>query len=313
MTQQFNRITIKAKTWWTKPLNSSSGSSSFLMRAGTIPFKYEGKTNVKVSDLEEFLSINKELVLDDPDELRTKASEKKKDARIQANILKEELGVSRMIKGVRGALRHSTMKILYNRGIEYCSTSIKENFQGTGESTLLEGEHVMGKCGDTPCELRQIFGMFGEQSPIKVWSDVIVRVSDKVNIQKVKSQRGISFMYVSTENRHASRRDKKTIQDFSEQYFSGEFQFYVEFSKELPDWLLGMLVKGIFGITHLGRGENSGYGRMEIIDIGFEKVISERKLGKENGNGRRNVLQKETVVNLNDKLDKVMDAWQKYN
>ncbi len=311
MKNEFNRITVKVQAWWAKPLNSSSGKSSYLMRGGEIPYQYIGKTNVKVAELEDFLKQNKDSIFDDFNDLRVKAEGKKADAKVQVIILKDDKGVSRVVKGIRGAIRHSIMNILHQKEIEYCSPTIKERFQGTGKSTLLEHEHLMGACGENPCAIRQLFGMLGEESPIRVWSDAIIQ-TDKP-LEKITKQTGLSFVYISTENRHSSRRDKKPLQDFSEQYFSGEFQFYVEFSKELPQWLLGLLVKGIFGITHLGRGGKSGYGRLEMRDISFERVVFERKLGQENGNGKIAIIEEERAENLNEELSKVKKAWQNHN
>ncbi len=280
------------------------------MRGGEIPYQYQGKTNVVVSELEEFLQLNKDLILDDFNTLRIKAKEKKPEAKISISILKEERGISRVVKGIRGAIRHSIMNILYSKEIEYCSPTIKEKFQGNNESTLLLGEHLMGKCGDNPCAIRQLFGMLGEESSIRVWSDNIIQ-SDK-SLDKITEQKGLSFVYVSNEFRHASRRDKKSLQDFSEQYFSGEFCFYVEFSKVIPQWLLGLLIEGILGITQLGRGGNSGYGRLEVKEMTLEKVSFERIFGQEN-NGSIEIVERETTENQNHKLQESLDAWQKYN
>ncbi|MHA1185604.1 MAG: RAMP superfamily CRISPR-associated protein [Candidatus Heimdallarchaeota archaeon] len=307
--KEFNRITVTAQAWFTKTLNGSSGSSSFLMRGGEIPYSFIGKTNVKVVELEEFLELYKDTIFDDYNDLRVKAEGKKQDAKIQVTILKEEKGVSRVVKGVRGAIRHSIMNILHQRNIDYCSPTLKAEFTGTGKPTLLEHEHLMGNCKNNPCPVRQLFGMLGEESPIRVWSDVLIQ-TDK-SLEKITKQNGLSFVYVSTENRHASRRDGKSLQGFSEQYFSGEFRFYIEFSKELPNWLLGLLVDGILGVTNIGRGSNSGYGRLEIKDIAFERIIFERKLGEENGEGKLTIIESEKKANLNDRLNGVLEVWQK--
>lgn len=75
---------------------------------------------------------------------------------------------------------------------------------------------------------------------------------------------------------HATRRDRKNLQDFSEHYFSGEFKFYVEFTKELPEWLFGLLVEGVLARANIGRGRTTGYGRVTVKDIAFEKVFFSR-------------------------------------
>ena len=309
MTKKFNRITVKVYAWFTKTLNGSSGTSSFLMKGGEVPYFYQGRTNVEVSELEEFLQMNKDVIFDDFNELRVKAEGKEPNAKIQVTTLKEGRGSSRVVKGVRGAIRHSDMRILYEKGIAYCSPTQKETFQGSGEPTLLNGEHLMGGCGENPCPIRQLFGILGEPSLIKVWSDVLVQTDKALN--KIVPQKGVSFVHISTENRHQARRDGKTLQDFSEQYFSGEFRFYIEFS-ELPDWLLGLLLDGILNIRTLGGGVNSGYGRVEIKEVTFEQVSLERTLGSEN-NGSITIVEEEKTENLNHKLSECLDAWKNYN
>jgi len=308
--KEFNRITVKVYAWFAKPLNSSSGTSSFLMKGGEIPYLYQGRKNVSTSELEEFIQQNKDLIFDDINELRIKAEGKKPEAKIQISLLKKGQGSSRVVKGVRGALRHSIMGILHENGIAYCSPTQKEHFKGSGESTLLKGEHLMGSCGEKPCPVRQLFGMLREESSIRVWSDVVVQ-TDKP-LESITTQKGLSFVHVSTENRHASRRDGKTLQDFSEQYFSGEFKFYVEFSKELPNWLLGLLLKGVLSITHLGGGSNSGYGRLEIKEVSFERISFSRTLGEET-NGSITVHEEEHIVKQNQLLKEYVEAWKNYN
>lgn len=252
----------------------------------------------------------KDLIFDDFNDLRVKAEGKKSDAKIQVSLLKEETGISRVVKGVRGALRHSIMNLLHKHDIGYCSPTLKERFQGSDEPTLLDGEHLMGDCRESPCPVRQLFGIFGEESAIRVWSNVLVQ-TDK-SPEKIIQQDGVSFVHVSMENRHQARRDKKSLQAFSEQYFSGEFQFNVEFSKELPHWLLGLLIKGILGLTQLGRGGNSGYGRLEVKTISFEKVSHEKKLGVEN-NGSIVIVKNEQTENQNHLLQECLDAWSKFS
>ncbi|MBN1328570.1 MAG: hypothetical protein JXA54_03765 [Candidatus Heimdallarchaeota archaeon] len=308
MKTEFNRITVKVQAWFTKTLNGSSGTSSFLMRGGEIPYRFQGKVNVRVSELEEFIDENKTYILDDLKTLREKAKAKKSDAKLQVSIYKE-VGVTRVVKGIRGAIRHQIMDILHQKGIDYCSPTLKEIFQSSNEPTLLTGEHIMGACGTVPCPLRQLFGMLGEEAPIRVWSDVIVQIDRPAD--KITQEKGRSYVYVSTENRHAARRDKKPLIDFSEQYFSGEFRFYVEFTKELPDWLLGLLFEGILGITQLGGGNNAGYGRVEFKEIAFEHITSERKLGPEK-EGKITIIDKDVAVNQNNKIEEYLAAWNKH-
>jgi len=310
MIQQFNRLTVKAQLWWGKPLNGTNGNKSYLMRGGEVPYKYEGRATVQAGELEGFIEENKEHIIEDLEKLRKKAAGKAPSASMHVTTLVEAKGVSRMIKGIRGAIRHRIMKILLSKDIEYCSPSQKEQFQGTKEPTLLPGEHLMDECKDNPCPIKQLFGTWNKESTIRVWSDVIVE-TDKP-LEKIYQQRGLSFAYVSMEERHVERRDRKTLQNFVEQYLSGEFQFYIEYNKELPDWLIGLLLEGILAVDSLGNGRNAGYGRVEIKDIAFEQITLERKLGDET-NGKITIIEDEKISNQNDKLKECLAAWNKYS
>jgi len=307
---EFNRITIKAQVWWGKPLNGTSGKKSFLMRGGEVPYQYEGRSTVQVGKLEEFIEANKDHILDDLRMLRAKAAKKTPSASIHVTTLVEKTGVSRMIKGIRGAIRHRIMEILHKKNVEYCAPTQKKEFQGTKEPTLLDGEHLMDECGEEPCPIRQLFGTWNKESTIRVWSDVIVE-TDKP-FDKIFKQKGLSFAYVSMEERHAARRDRKTLQNFLEQYLCGEFQFYVEYNKELPGWLLGLLLEGVLAVNNLGNGRSAGYGRVEIKDISFEHIALERKLGKET-NGRIAIIEDEQIINQNDRLEECLTAWNNHN
>ena len=310
MAKQFNRLTVKVYAWFAKPLNGSSGKSkgSFLMKGGEIPYKFKGIINVSIGKLEKFIELNRNDILDNIEDLRLRAESKHPDTKIAVTILKDDIGISRVVKGMRGALRHNIMNILHQKDISYCIPTSKERFQKSEELTYLNGEHLMGKCGENPCPIRQLFGILGEESPIKIWSDVIVQAKDKVAITNILPQKGLAFVHTSTEIRHASRRDKKTLQDFTEQYFSGEFQFYIEYTKDLPKWLIGLLVEGIFNLTNIGRGSNSGYGRLSIKEMTFEQVSLERTFGKES-NGRMAILEEESTINKNDFLKECLEIW----
>ena len=66
-------------------------------------------------------------------------------------------------------------------------------------------------------------------------------------------------------------------------------------------------------MDNLGRGSNSGYGRLEIKDIGFEKVTLERKLGQETKDGRIAIVEDETSISQNELLQEGLDTWRVYN
>ncbi|MHA1125524.1 MAG: RAMP superfamily CRISPR-associated protein [Candidatus Heimdallarchaeota archaeon] len=310
MKNEFKRITVKAQIWWGKPLNGTNGKKSFLMKGGEVSYEYEGRAKVQVSKLEEFIKENKEKILDELEMVREKAGKKKPSESIYVTTLVEKSGTSRMIKGIRGAIRHRVMKILYEKNIDYCVPTQKKEFQGTKEPTLLDGEHLMDGCGENPCPIKQLFGTWNKESSIRVWSDVIVE--SETPIEKIRRKKGIAFGYSSMEERHAARRDRKTLQNFLEQYISSEFQFYIEYDKELPNWLIGLLLEGILSVSNLGNGRSAGYGRVEIKEIAFEKITFERKLGKET-NGRIAIIEDEQIVSQNKKVEEYLTAWSKHN
>ncbi|MBD3189109.1 MAG: hypothetical protein GF308_00615 [Candidatus Heimdallarchaeota archaeon] len=309
VSRTFKRITITAQTWFAKPLNNSSGKKTFLMRGGEMPYQYAGKTNVKVGELEDFIEENKERIISDLSAVRARAAKKSKDKQVAVKLLKEDYGITRMAKGLRGGIRHSIMELLYHAGIDYCSPTTKKAF-GSKEPTLLEREHLMGGCGDNPCPIRQLFGIMGEESVIRTWSDVLLETED-LSLERLVPQKGVAFIHASMEKRHAARRDKKVLQDFSEQYFGGTFNFYVEFSEDIPKWLLGLLVKGILGISHIGGGSNSGYGRMELQEITLEEISSKKVLGEEK-DGKIAIVKEEQTEQKNELLQEALNAWEQY-
>ncbi|MFX1286282.1 MAG: RAMP superfamily CRISPR-associated protein [Promethearchaeota archaeon] len=163
------------------------------------------------------------------------------------------------IKGLRGALRHQIMQVCREYDLEVCHTSDKKADKHKN-SLLPEGFHLLGSCelnGD--CIIHQIFGSKGNEGLISVYADPITSISLKTAnpLEKVQN------VHIATENRNVRAFNGKSLQNFAERYFSGNFTFEIEVSK-CNKVQLGAIIDAVMKLHKLGRGFNSGYGRIHI-------------------------------------------------
>lgn len=206
------------------------------------------------------------------------------------------------IKGLRGALRHQVMQICVENGLKVCHTSDKEADKH-GNSLLPIGFHLTGACKENgECIVHQIFGSMGTAGIISVYADPITSITHKtaktaVNIQKV---------HIATENRVVMTFDGKSIQDFGERYFSGEFSFEIDVTQCKPKQI-GLLIQSVMNMKKLGRGFNSGYGRIQIKQFQLlHRSITRVPEWKENG-----FMVKEEIIENSVKKE-VLDAIQEW-
>lgn len=163
------------------------------------------------------------------------------------------------IKGLRGALRHQVMQICFEYGLNVCHTSDKKTDKH-GNTFLPDGFHLLGSCqANDECIVHQVFGSKGNEGLISVYADPITSLSHQTAdpVEKVQN------VHIATENRTARAFDGKSIQDFGERYFSGNFTFEIDVSK-CNKAQLGMIIDAVMNLHKLGRGFNSGYGRIHI-------------------------------------------------
>ena len=209
------------------------------------------------------------------------------------------------IKGLRGALRHQVMHICVENGLEVCHTSDKEADKH-GNSLLPKGFHLTGVCKENgECIVHQIFGSKGNSGLISVYAEPITSLSHKTAQTNVNIQR----VHIATENRIAMTFDGRSIQNFGERYFSGDFSFELDVTRSNPKQL-GLLIKSVMNLQKLGRGFNSGYGKVQIKHFQLlRRSITRIPVWKEDC-----FIVKEKIIEDSLKKD-VLDAiraWEQY-
>lgn len=172
--------------------------------------------------------------------------------------IKETTATAYLIKGLRGTIRHRVMAQCKERGLEVCHTSDKETDK-KGNSLLPDGFHLLGSCVENgECIVHSIFGSMRHRSKIRVSSLPIANISHKTFETDYKVQN----VQIATENRVNLSYEGKSIQDFGERYFAGDFEFEIDVTECDPSEL-GLLIESVMYLQKLGRGYNSGYA--EII------------------------------------------------
>jgi hypothetical protein len=210
-----------------------------------------------------------------------------------------------LIKGLRGAIRHQIMHRCSSIGLEVCHTSDKE-YDKQGNSLLPEGFHRLGACRTNgECLVHQIFGSKGIKSLISVSADPITSISQKSAV----TEEPVQNVHIATEKRICLSFDDKSIQDFGERYFSGYFTFEIDVTR-CNDIQLGLLIDAIVNLEKLGRGFNTGYGRLKTKKFQLlERSVNRTLVWKEDS-----FLVEERVIekSLKAEVDDAMEAWSQY-
>jgi len=203
------------------------------------------------------------------------------------------------LKGLRGMLRHASMSLAQDFGIEVCHTSEKTELKD-GTQLIPSGFHPLGAC-DPPCILKRIFGTFRKESSISVLADPIASIKHKEFTIEVPVQK----VHISSEHRIAISFTGIPIQNFTESYFSGYFSFCIDVS-ELTNDEIRFLMESLLYIETLGAGKRSGYGRVKILSFEFQNVVITRKVVRENGS--YNVVEHESItpIELSD-----IESWRR--
>ena len=172
--------------------------------------------------------------------------------------------ITYFIKGLKGAVRHAFMRMCKGSDLEVCHSSDKE-FDKHGKSFLPQGFHLLGAClkDENPCILQQIFGQKGQQSLISVRAPAITSIKHKT----AEFDRNIQKVHIATETRIMLSAKQKTMQDFGERYFSGQFYFEINVTRcQLAQ--LGSIIQAVSSQLHrLGRGYTAGYRHIEVQEM----------------------------------------------
>ncbi len=209
-----------------------------------------------------------------------------------------EEGKSYLVKGLRGLLNHSMMAIAKEQGIEICHSSDKEVTQ-SGEKLLPKGFHPNGSCyPENECIRHRIMGSIQKPSRIKFEPVIITSKAEKKWNGKGHK------MHIATETRNSLvYGSKKSIQDFGERYFSGEFTVIIELLDELTQEEIGFLLKAILYMPEIGLGGsiNNGSGKIELLEILLQDVERSRTIGK---NGK--IIEEEKERNLWKQMEEAL-------
>ncbi|MFX0063419.1 MAG: RAMP superfamily CRISPR-associated protein [Candidatus Hermodarchaeota archaeon] len=194
-------------------------------------------------------------------------------------VTKEERSEVYAIKGLKGAVRHSSMKVAFENNYEVCHTSDK--LEDKSKNSLLPaGFHSLGSCqSNGECLIHQIYGSKNNKSLITVRVLPITSIDE----QTAQINQQVQNVHIATENRICLSFDKKSIQDFRERYFSGVFTFEIDVTK-LTTLQLGFILHSVAYLDQLGRGATAGYGRVEIQKVTLvERFLKKRPVVTEEG------------------------------
>ncbi|MFX1255892.1 MAG: RAMP superfamily CRISPR-associated protein [Promethearchaeota archaeon] len=222
--------------------------------------------------------------------------------------LQEDQVEAYLIKGLRGCLRHSVMKVCYDLGLEVCHTSDKKEDKEK-RSLVPNGFHLLGECvngaNDQECIVHAVFGSKGHEGKIRVFSYPIANVKHETAQFAVEVQ----DVQLATENRVCMSFDNKPIQDFKEKYFSGGFTFEIDVTR-LNMIERGLIIEALMNVERLGRGYNSGYGQVKILE--FQLLKRQVKRIPVWNEDKFIVKEEITEESLKDEAIKAMEAWKQF-
>ncbi|MFW9915025.1 MAG: RAMP superfamily CRISPR-associated protein [Candidatus Thorarchaeota archaeon] len=210
------------------------------------------------------------------------------------------------IKGLRGAIRHRAMQISQELGIEVCHNSDKK-VDKKGNPLIPEGFHPLGFCEKNggSCLIHQIFGSKGHEGLISIYASPIGSIPHKT----AKLAVPIQNVHLATEDRVNISFEGKPIQNFKEKYFSGYFCFEIDVSK-CNSVQLGFLIQSVIDLEKLGKGYNSGYGRLEVQEIQLLKREVKKKV--EWGKSRFKVKKEVHEESRKHEVLEALQEWENY-
>ncbi|MFW9916440.1 MAG: hypothetical protein ACFFGZ_12615 [Candidatus Thorarchaeota archaeon] len=210
------------------------------------------------------------------------------------------------LKGMRGAIRHAAMQVAHELGVEVCHTSDKETDKEKNP-LIPDGFHPLGFCATNggSCLIHQIFGSRGHEGLISVFAYPITNLKHNTAQLPIPVQN----VHMAIENRICKTFDGKSIQDFGEQYFSGEIIFEIDVSLCSP-LQLGFLMQAVMGLERLGRGYNTGYGHIEVLEFQLlQRMV--KKIPTWNGNTFQ-VTKEIQEESLKKEAEDALQEWDNY-
>ncbi|MCH8908542.1 MAG: hypothetical protein IH840_15755 [Candidatus Heimdallarchaeota archaeon] len=215
------------------------------------------------------------------------------------------------IKGLRGMFRHGATQFCAKVGLDVCHTTEKEADKH-GRSFQVDYLHPAGECTSENaiiprCIISSIFGSRGKEGKLKIYSAPIGDIKHKtanfpIHIQDVK---------IRVENRHTATVENRIAQDFSEQYFSGNFTIELDVSK-LSSAEIGLLLQAREQMKALGRGKNTGYGHLHWLGY---NLVSRTQETMDEWNEDSGFFELQTIYQDKVNQDLVNEAkkdWKRY-
>ncbi|MFX0170305.1 MAG: hypothetical protein ACFE9L_00135 [Candidatus Hodarchaeota archaeon] len=265
---------------------------------------------------------------------------KKKDEDDQIIYKIKELPVS-LIKSsaLRGILNHASMKVCYHAGIEVCHSTDRLTDK-EGNKLLHKGFHPKGWCDeknkksiftnltadgkkeretlvrqftniDKRCILHQVYGSKHFASLFSVYAKPIIRKDDldakAQNLALIKNR--FQIVQRAQDQRVVLAYDGTPVQNFAEDYFAGYFTVDLNVTK-LSDVQLGFMLNSLKALYRLGRGYNSGYGRLFIDEF---ELWQEFHTKEEEFNGNKGRFIYHTRCEpVNGLMQQALRAWKAY-
>lgn len=216
----------------------------------------------------------------------------------------------RLIKGLKGWLRHKYMEYYQKKGIEVCYSSSKENFKDR-KIEIPKGFHLLGDCNGK-CPIYNIFGgvstkkdvsnELSRPSKIKVWANPIISEARfKSQKETVKKLLRTKFNIVSfnVENGVALGQDDVSLQQFGKEFFSGNFEIFIDVKKLNEEELKNLLEILLTTNTQLGGSKTYGNGIINIKKIEYEEVNEKIVLEKNGEIIREEIIEKLELPRIN--------------
>lgn len=219
------------------------------------------------------------------------------------------------IKGLKGWLRHKYMAYYLSKGIEVCYPSSKEKFKDR-KLEIPKGFHSLGECKGE-CPIYKIFGgvvakkevsaELSKPSKIVIWENGVISKThfDKLKDDKLKEELKSKYnvMNYNSENSICLGFNQEPIQNFSEKFVAGEFEFFIDVTR-LDNEELKVLIEVLLNTENkLGRAKTRGCGTIEIKEVNYEEIIIENKLNEDG-----TIKRIETVNDLNKELFKIKSS-----
>jgi hypothetical protein len=102
----------------------------------------------------------------------------------------------------------------------------------------------------------------------------------------------------------------KSVQNFSERYFAGDFEFEIDVSKCAAEEI-GMIIEAVIYMQKLGGGYNSGYGKLRVKNL---KLVKSEITRKPIITRNEDFIIKEQIIEeaIPREFTESLKAWNKY-